>query len=289
MYMEQVEVFTQYRPLLFSIAYRMMGSAMDAEDLVQESYLRWQATDRGTVESPKAFLTTIMTRLCIDQWRSARMQREEYIGPWLPEPILSSRFEDPTKMSDSISIAFLTLLESLSPIERAVYLLREVFDYEYAEIARIVDKSEANCRQMVKRAKDHLVAARPRFAVQPGEHERLLMEFSQACATGDMNGLLAILAEDVVGLSDGGGKVTAARNPIYGADKVARFMLGLMNKLPEGLVVQAQVINGQPAVVSYVNNQPYSILTIEVGAGRIQQVYNVLNPEKLKGIPALEE
>jgi len=289
MFMESVEVFTQYRPLLFSIAYRMMGSAMDAEDLIQESYLRWQAADRERVDSPKAFLTTIITRLCIDQWRSARMQREEYIGPWLPEPILSSPFDDPTQMSDSISIAFLTLLESLSPVERAVYLLREVFDYEYAEIAKIVDKSEANCRQMVKRAKDHLVAARPRFAVQPGEHERLLMKFSQACATGDLNGLLAVLAEDVVGLSDGGGKVTAARNPIYGADKVARFMLGVMNKQPQGFAVQVQVINGQPAVVGYVNNQPYFILMIEVGEGHIQRVYNILNPDKLKSLPAPEE
>lgn len=288
MFMQSTDTFTQYRPLLFSIAYRLLGSAMDAEDMVQDAYLRWQAADPAAIQSPKAFLTTIVTRLCIDQWRSASRQREDYLGPWLPEPILTEPFQDPTAMADSLSIAFMTLLESLSPVERAVYLLREVFDYDYAEVARIVDKSEANCRQMVKRAKDHLAAQRPRFEAQPQEHARLLMEFAQACATGDLNGLLSILSEDVVVMSDGGGKVSAARNPIYGRDNASRFMLGVLQKRPAGFIVQAQEVNGRTALVAYVNNRPYSVQTLEVVDGRIRRIYLILNPDKLQGIPPLE-
>lgn len=286
--MDSTETFTQFHPLLFSIAYRMLGSAMDAEDIVQESFLRWQAADTQAVDSPKAFLTTIVTRLCIDQWRSASRQREEYIGPWLPEPILTEPFNDPTPMADSLSIAFMTLLESLSPIERAVYLLREVFDYDYAEVARIVDRNEANCRQMVKRAKDHLAAQRPRFEAQPEEHTRLLMAFAEACTSGDMNGLVALLSEDVVAFSDGGGKVTAARNPIYGPDKVARFVMSTFAKRPIHFAVEARPVNGQPAFVCYDNRQPFLIQTIEVANGQIQRIYLILNPDKLQGIPPLK-
>jgi RNA polymerase sigma-70 factor (ECF subfamily) len=285
--MASTDTFTQYRPLLFSIAYRMLGSAMDAEDMVQESFLRWQAADTVGVDSPKAFLTTIVTRLCIDQWRSASRQREDYIGPWLPEPVLTENFQDPSPMAESLSIAFMTLLESLSPLERAVYLLREVFDYDYAEVAKIVDKSEVNCRQMVSRAKAHLAAHRPRFEARPEEHSRLMMEFAQACATGDLDGLLSLLAEDAVVMSDGGGKVSAARNPVNGRNKVARFMLGVLSKRPDGFAVQARVINGQLAFIGYNNSQPYSIQTMEVDNGQIRRIFIILNPEKLRGVPPL--
>ncbi len=287
--MDAVETFTQYRPLLFSIAYRMLGSAMDAEDLVQETYLRWQAATPTTVDSPKAFLSTIITRLCIDQWRSARVQREDYIGPWLPEPILIDPAPEAAMLADSLSIAFMTVLESLSPLERAVYLLREVFDYEYAEIARIVDKSEANCRQMAKRAKDHLAEKRPRFDVRPEEHQRILVEFAQACATGDVQRLASLLAEDVVEYTDSGGQTQAARNPIYGPDKVARFTLGVLQKMPDNFVARPAIVNGLLAVVGYIGQTPYVVQAFDIAEGRIRRVYAILNPEKLKGIPPLAD
>ncbi len=281
--MDRTETFNQYRPLLFSIAYRMLGTAMDAEDMVQEAFVRWQSA--GEAETPKAYLTAIITRLCIDHLRSARVKREEYIGPWLPEPIMTETPADSAALAESLSIAFLVVLESLSPVERAVFLLREVFDYGYDEIARIVEKSEDNCRQMVRRAKQHLAERRPRFDVPREEHERLLFQFGQAVTLGDMDGLLSLLADDITAVSDGGGKVTAARNPIVGPDRVARFILGVVNKTPEGATRGVNLINSQPAIVTYVNGAPYSVLAFEIAEGRIRRLFNVLNPDKLRGIP----
>jgi RNA polymerase sigma-70 factor (ECF subfamily) len=203
----------------------------------------------------------------------------------LPEPIVIDLAPDSAMLTDSLSFAFLTLLESLTPVERAVFLLREVFDYGYAEIATMVDKSAANCRQMVKRAKDHLAERRPRFDVRREEHERLLAEFGQACLTGNLNGLLAILADDVVGYSDGGGKTSAALNPIYGPDKVARYMLGVIKKLPAGFSPTVNLINGLPAIVGYVNSQPRLVLSLDIAEERIVRVYTVLNPDKLNRLP----
>lgn len=280
--MDRVETFNPYRPLLFSIAYRMLGTAMDAEDMVQETFVRWQSA--GEADTPKAYLTTIITRLCIDHLRSARVQREDYIGPWLPEPIMTETPADSAALAESLSIAFLVVLESLSPVERAVFLLREVFDYGYDEIARMVEKSEDNCRQMVRRAKQHLAEHRPRFDVKREEHERLLFQFGQAVTLGDMDGLLSLLAEDITAVSDGGGKAVAARNPVVGPDRVARFILGAVKKTPEGAVRGVSLINGQPAIVTYVNGLPYSVLAFEVAEGRIRRIFNILNPDKLKGI-----
>ena len=286
--MDRAETFNSYRPLLFSIAYRMLGSAMDAEDLVQETFTRWQSTT-ANIESPKAFLAAIITRLCIDQLRSAKTQREDYIGPWLPEPIMTDSTTNPdSALADSLSIAFLVVLESLSPVERAVFLLREVFDYGYAEIARIVDKSEPNCRQMVKRAKEHIAARRPRFTVRPEEHDRLVVQFGQVCANGDLEGLLALLADDITAYSDGGGKVVAARNPIVGADRVARFILGILRKMPVGAVLGLGIINGQTAIITQVGAQPYNVLAFDIDTGRIRRIFNILNPEKLKKIAILD-
>jgi RNA polymerase sigma-70 factor (ECF subfamily) len=283
-------VFTELRPLLFAIAYRMVGSAMDAEDLVQEAYLRWQ-NDSGTeVRSPKAYLATIVTRLAINHMHSARTQRESYVGPWLPEPLMTEHVSDASghvELSESLSMAFLVLLERLSPVERAVFLLYEVFDFEYAEIARIVERSEANCRQICARAKKHVGAARGRFQARPEQAERLVERFTQATGTGDLNGLLAVLAEDITLWADGGGKVPgAALRPIHGVDPVARFILSFMRRfVPQTRVVRAAEINGQPGFISYVSGTPVAALVFDLRDDRIRTIYAVCNPDKLRALP----
>lgn len=286
--MDQLEVFNRHRPLLFAIAYRMLGSAMDAEDMVQESFLRWQQRQEVEIKAPKAYLTTIITRLCLDHLGSARVQRETYIGPWLPEPLMSEPAVDAANevaLADSLSLAFLVLLENLSPVERAVYLLREVFDYEYGEIARIVGKQEANCRQMVSRARQHIVARRPRYAPSPEQQERLAGEFMQLCTTGDMQGLMALLAEDIVLQSDGGGKAQAALLPLHGSERVATFLLAILRKAPAPLTYRPARINGQPGFIAYLDNQPYGVMTLDIGNNLIRGIYIVVNPDKLQGLP----
>lgn len=284
------ETFNQYRPLLFSIAYRMLGSTMDAEDMVQETFLRWQTALRDgetTIDSPKAYLSAVVTRLCIDNLRSAHSQRESYIGPWLPEPLLTEEAPDPAgSLSESLSIAFLVVLENLSPLERAVFLLREIFEYEYSEIAGIVDKTEANCRQMVKRARDHIAAKRPRFNVSSEQRERITMQFLQVCATGDMQGFLSLLEDDITLLSDGGGKAQAARHPVFGADHVARFVFGILKKAPENYSIKLASINGATSIISYVGNDPVAVLTLDIAGEKIRGIHIVANPDKLKHIPA---
>ena len=252
--MAQIEQFSQYRSLLFSIAYRMLGSAMEAEDMVQETFLRWQQVPEGEVKSTKAYLTSIITRLCIDQLRSARVQREQYVGPWLPEPLLTEQTpqqSDPTVLAESLSMAFLVLLERLNPTERAIFLLREVFDYGYAEIARIVGKSEANCRQLARRARQHITSQRPRFEPSPEAQQRLTSQFMETVATGDLPGLLTLLADDITLWSDGGGKVTSATRPIHGATNVAHFFLGIVRKIPANYKVRLTWVNNRPAIIGY--------------------------------------
>ncbi len=284
------EVFTGLRPLLFSIAYRMVGSAMDAEDLVQDAYLRWQGAPDADVRSPKAYLATIVTRLAINHLRSARVQRESYVGPWLPEPLMTEHVPDASgdvELSESLSMAFLVLLERLSPVERAVFLLSEVFDFEYAEIARIVDKTEANCRQLLTRAKKRLSPGpRPRFSVTSAHAERMLEGFSRAATLGDMDGLLALLAEDITVWSDGGGKVAAALQPIRGAERAARFMLGALRKfVPVDHIVRPAEINGQPGLISYLRGKPRTALAFDIVGDRIQTIYIIANPDKLQALP----
>ena len=290
--MASTELFDEYRPLLFSLAYRMLGSVADAEDVVQEAFLRWhratEGEDEEAVRSPKSYLCTVVTRLCIDQLRSARARREVYVGPWLPEPLVQGDAPNPAEqmeLEDSLSMAFLVLLESLSAEERAVFLLRQVFDYDYAEIARIVNKSEANCRQMVHRAQQHLSARRPRFDTSPEKQEQLTHTFMQTCTNGDMQGLLALLTQDIVLYSDGGGKAQAATKPVYGADKVARFIFGVLSKAPEGFTADVAMVNGQPGIVCYVNGEPYTVLSLDTAGGMIQGIYIVVNPDKLQHIP----
>ncbi len=261
--------------------------------MVQDTFLRWQQAVPDDIQSPKAYLTNVVTRLCIDHLRMAYVQRETYVGPWLPEPILGGALAgigDPISMVETLSIPFLVPLESLSPVERAVFLLHEIFEYDYAEIAAIVDKNEVNCRQMVKRARNHIAARRPRFDVSPGQQEQLVLQFIQACTTGDMDGLIALLDKDIVDWSDGGGKTASALNPIYGPEKVARFLLGIVRKRLPGMAFLLLTVNGQPAIVTYhVDGRPYSVTTLDIATERVRGVYIVANPDKLKAIPALND
>ncbi len=283
----RAEEFTSVRPLLFSIAYRMLGSVMDAEDLVQEAYLRWEEAPETDVRSPRAFLTTVVTRLAINQLRSARTRRETYVGTWLPEPLVTEDTPDSVELAESLSMAFLVMLERLSPIERAVFLLHEVFDFEYAEIARIVDKTEANCRQLLARAKRRVGAPHVRFEADPEQARRLVQRFTEASFAGDMDGLLAVLAEDITLWADGGGKVPgAALRPVRGARSVARFALGIMGRVvPAETSIHPAEINGQPGFIAYLSGRPLSALIFDIRQGRIQAIYAVGNPEKLRALP----
>ena len=260
--------------------------------MVQETYLRYQATPPESIRDLKPFLTTIVTRLSLDQLKSARLQRESYIGPWLPEPLLTESggsWVNPSGREteyESISMAFLLLLEKLSPVERAVFLLREVFDYDYPEIARIVDKEEAACRQIFHRAKKHVNENRPRFHTTPEEHRHLIDRFLRATIEGDVDGLVSLLAEDVTSWSDGGGKVAgAATRPVQGRDKVARFMVALAHsrRAPQGLTLEIVEVNGMPAIVVRTKEgAPILVITTEVSGGLIRNFRLVANPDKLK-------
>ncbi len=283
-------LFDQHRPLLFGIAYRMLGSVMDAEDAVQETWLRWQRAAPPEVSAPKTYLATIITRLCLDQLRAAHTRREQYIGPWLPEPLIGDPVpaaEAATLAVESLSLAFLVLLESLTPVERAVFLLHDVFGFEFSEIAPIVDKQPANCRQIARRARTALDARQPRFEPAAPQHQELLAQFIHACTTGDLQGLITLLTADVTLWSDGGGVVQAARNPIYSAAKVAPFLLGILRKLPADLELRVGVINGQPGLLTYHHGTPIGVLVIEPHAGRISAIRLVVNPHKLGAIPPL--
>ncbi len=278
------QTFNQYRTLLFSIAYRMLSSATDAEDIVQETFLRWLQAKEEEVQSPKAYLSTVAVRLCIDQLRSARAQREIYVGPWLPEPIPTGQFQELAETAvlvESLSFAFLVLLESLGPLERAVFLLREVFDYDYAEIAAIVGKSEANCRQTLHRAHQHLGKHSPRFGVSYEQQERITFQFLRASTSGDMQGLLNLLTDDIVFTGDGGGKAQAGLKPVYGAEKVARGLLGGLRNMPTAVQARMEKINGQPAIVGYLDGRPYGVLLLDIEGEHVRRVYVVVNPDKL--------
>jgi RNA polymerase sigma-70 factor (ECF subfamily) len=284
--MDAVESFEGYRSYLFAVAYRMLGSVQDAEDMVQETFLRYQATPTETIVAPKAFLTTIITRLCLDQLHRARRTRETYLGPWLPEPILTAPAANPAQRVDeaeSLSLAFLVLLEQLQPVERAVFLLREVFDYDYAEIGRILGRTEAACRQAFSRAKKHLAEQRPRFPSSAEAHRELLASFVRAVQAGDLQTLTSLLAEDATLWADGGGKVRgAATRPIVGREAVARFSLGATRRfVPPGSRFELTEVNGELALVIRRDGQATLVLTVEVEGGQVRAVRIVANPEKL--------
>jgi RNA polymerase sigma-70 factor (ECF subfamily) len=285
--------FDQYRSLLFSIAYRMLGSVADAEDMLQETFIRWQQAPEQEIRSPRAFLVTIISRLCINHLQSARAQREQYVGQWLPEPIVTAPGSDPLeniRLDESLSMAFLLMLERLTPVERAVFVLREVFEYEYPELATIIGESEANCRQILHRARQHVTAMRPRFKASQQQKSDLLEGFLQATKSGNLEGLVALLAGDVVLHSDGGGKAVGAPNLIRGAKNVARGALGSLQKLmPKNLAFRLAQVNGEPGIVSYLAGKPYSVLTLVAGEEHIQTIYVVTNPDKLAHLPELSD
>lgn len=290
-----VESFETYRSYLFAIAYRMLGSAMDAEDMVQETYLRYQTTPPETIGSLKAFLTTIISRLCVDQLHLAHRQREQYLGPWLPEPIITAETpdiispEEHVDREESISLAFLLLLEQLQPVERAVFLLREVFDYEYTDIAKFLGKSEVACRQWFSRAKKHLADHRPRFSTPPETQRQLLIGFQRALQGGEMNTLMNMLAEDVTFWADGGGKAKGVATRLFtGRDIVARFILDnspiFRNTLPADARVEFAEVNGQQALITRSGEQALSVLTIDVEDWQIKAIRFIANPDKLAHI-----
>ena len=276
--------FSEHRRVLYGIAYRMLGSVADAEDMVQETWLRWQRQDSADIESPRAWMVTAITRLCIDQLRSARRQREEYYGVWLPEPLVESTPSpaDSAELADSLTMAFMFMLERLSPLERAVFLLRDVFDYEYKEIAAIVGKSEANCRQIVSRAKSGLPGVSTLPSAPTDKAREIVEQFLHATSTGEMNDLLALLAEDATLYSDGGGKVTAAGRPIVSADHIARFLLGIRRKHGGAFEYQLTTINGCPGALARADGHLDSALSFQLEGGRIRAIYLVRNPDKLR-------
>jgi RNA polymerase sigma-70 factor (ECF subfamily) len=286
----------ELRGLMFSIAYQMTGRVADAEDLVQEAFFRLERARHSgvTVESPKAYLAAATTRLAIDHMRSARVRRESYVGTWLPEPVVADLHESPEQMaelSDSLSMAFLVLLESLSPVERAVFLLREVFDYSYEDIAQIVGKSEANCRQIFGRARQHLAAHHARFEASSEHSEALLRSFLAASRDGDLDQLVGMLAADAVFYSDGGGKATSVGGPLYGRDGVAAFVLDLFQQADQlGVTVEPVLVNGGPGILTHDSQgRVVSVLSLEVLDGVIQTVRGIVNPDKLQHLGAVSD
>jgi RNA polymerase sigma-70 factor (ECF subfamily) len=286
--MDAAQVFTQLRPLLFSIAYRMLGSVADAEDVVQESYVRFQrAQDAGTdIESAKAYLATTTTRLAIDELRSARARRERYVGTWLPEPLVTDTASDAAQhaeTADSLSMAFLVILESLTPVERAVFLLREVFDYDYREIADIVGKSEANVRQLLVRARRHIEDRRPRFEASRRQREELARRFFAAVQGGDTDALIDMLAADAILYGDGGGKAPAGARPVFGRERVGRALTawtGLGRRA--GITLESVEINGQPGARALdPEGRIVGVVVLDIAEGVVQAVRGITNPEKL--------
>jgi len=280
--------YEELRPLLFSIAYRMVSSVSEAEDIVQEAFLRiHRAEAEGTkVDSPKAYLSAVVTRLSIDHLKSARARREQYVGQWLPEPLLTDSAPDAAaqaETADSLSMAFLVLLESLTPVERAVFLLREVFDYDYAEIAKIVQRSEDNCRQLYVRARRHIDQGRPRFEASREQRDELARRFFAAAQLGDTKALVEMLAADVVVYGDGGGKAPSWTEPIYGRERVAKLMAGTFTQASDvGASLQPTHINGQPGVM-FLDEEGHigAVMSIEIADGVIQTIRGVTNPDKL--------
>jgi RNA polymerase sigma-70 factor (TIGR02957 family) len=279
----------ELRPTAFGVAYRMLGSVSEAEDIVQEALLRMHhAQQEGQrIESPRAYLSTVVTRLCIDHLRSARVRRETYVGEWLPEPLVAEGVSDPARhaeVSDSLSLAFLVLLESLSPEQRAAFLLRDVFDYPYDEIARIIGKSEDNARQLVVRARRHVAGRRPRFEASRARREQLAQRFFEAVDSGDLGALEELLAHDVVLHGDGGGKVRAITRPVHGRERVARALLSWL-RIAEGfgLSIRPVEVNGQPgAMMSDAAGNLIGVAELDIADDQIQAVRSVVNPDKLR-------
>ena len=283
-----MEDFETYRPYLLSIAYRMTGSMSEAEDIVQDAYLRFSTTSGHEIRSLKSYLSTTVTRLCLDYLKSARVEREHYLGPWLPEPILTGDTnllpDDVSELRESISMAFLVLLETLTPPERAVFLLYEVFDYSFPEIAEIIGKSATNCRQIFHRAKGHLASQHARFEPSSVQQRQLLTCFLAACQSGDLPALTEMLAQDVDAWADGGGKATAALHPLFGLDAVARYFIEILtqssNRYADSFTTTVEEVNGSSALLVWLEKRLVSVFTF-AGREKVQRIWIIRNPEKL--------
>lgn len=285
---DRVALFETYRDRLHALAYRMLGTRSDAKDLVQEAFIRWQQADVAAVRAPGAYLTRVVTNLCVDALRSARKKREEYIGPWLPEPIETDPRSDPSyqlELADSLSMAFLRLLETLSPPERAVFLLREVFRLSYEEVAQAVDTTPGNCRQIAFRARQRIGdEGAPRFDASAEERDRLMYRFEEAIRANDLRALKETLAEDIAFYADGGGKAVAARRPLFGVEEVSRFLLGVERKYGGFGEQRPAQINGEPGLVFLEAGVPRYAWSFHIEDGRIRNIFVVANPDKLGGI-----
>ncbi|QNH16637.1 RNA polymerase sigma factor SigJ [Xanthomonas sp. SS] len=275
--------FESQRPRLFGLAYRLLGSRSDAEDVLQDAWLRWQASDRAAIRDPEAWLVTATTRLGLDRLRAARSARVHYTGPWLPEPLEIAEDTDPAERharAEQVSVAFLALLERLGPEERAAFLLKEAFDYDYAQIGQLLGHAEANCRQLVHRARERLKAGRPRFAVAPERHRHLLERFMHASQQGDRGAIVALLDANARMFSDGGGKVTATLRPLLGAERIAMLYWAVARR---GLGLQARIgtVNGEPAILRFIGTRLHSAVLVVIDGERIVEVLTLMNPDKL--------
>jgi RNA polymerase sigma-70 factor, ECF subfamily len=276
------EVFERERSRLLGLAYRTLGTFADAEDVVQEAWLRLQRNELATIDNPAAWLTTVTTRLAIDRLRQQQRSREEYVGPWLPEPIATT--EDPSRtveMAESLTAGFLVLLETLGPNERAAFLLVEVFGEPYVQVAAILDRSEASCRQLVHRARVRIEEGRPRFKAAPAEAEQVAAAFAEATMSGDMEALLALISEEIQLISDGGALQHAARRPIVRPDQVARFLINVQRRLPAGVTFESSVLNGEPSLVLWNEGAPMMTMQLDIGANQVQRIRFVINRSKL--------
>ncbi|MCX4992499.1 MULTISPECIES: RNA polymerase sigma-70 factor [unclassified Streptomyces] len=286
------DIFEEHRPVLMGVAYRMLGRVADAEDVVQEAWLRWSADDRSDVREPRGYLVRVTTRLAIDRLRQVQSRHEAYVGPWLPEPYVTD-FGDSVPdsaeravLADSVSLAVLVVLESLSPLERAVFVLREAFGYPYADIAAVLDRGEPAVRQLAGRARKHVGERRPRYEVDPAERRDLTERFLAAAGDGDLEGLMSLLAPDARLIGDSGGLAQAPLRVLDSADKVGRFVIGVARKGVPGLSFRFLEVNGGFAVVALSDGKPDSVIQLDVADGRIQCVYIVRNPEKLVALSA---
>ncbi|MFF9030122.1 RNA polymerase sigma-70 factor [Streptomyces iakyrus] len=286
------DVFEAHRPVLLGVAYRMLGRVADAEDVVQEAWLRWSGSDRTDVREPRGYLVRITTRLAIDRLRQIKARGETYVGPWLPEPYVTD-FGDTVPdtaeravLADSVSLAVLVVLESLSPLERAVFVLREAFGFPYADIAAMLDRGEPAVRQLAGRARKHVEERRPRYDVDPAQRRDLTERFLAAAADGDLEGLMALLAPEVRLVGDSGGKSRAPLRILQTADKVGRFLIGTAQKSLPGLTVRFLEVNGGPAVLILSGGEPDSVFQLDVADGRVQSVYIIRNPDKLRSLAA---
>jgi len=290
--LEKVDVFDRYRPRLFGIAYRMLGTRDDAEDILQETYLRLHSTDLSTIDNPEAWLVTAATHLSIDRLRKAYVQRETYVGPWLPEPLIADPTNSPemqAELASDVSLAFMVLLERLSPLERAIFLLHEVFDYAHSEIARIVAKSETAVRQIVSRARDRVRSDRRRFRADEASRTELIRKFVTAARANDERTLMSIFADDLALTSDGGGKVNAARRKVYGAKRIAHLFAITTAKLKGSHQVYLTMVNGEPGLVEFYDGILIAVTTFSIEAGRVTAFYRVMNPDKLANISLAEK